>query len=287
MRKTWSVAVLSVFALWGVTNAVAQTNEAARPAAAATPGTSAPGALVVTGGAPMVPYRYSYTMVQLHAFPNYQPLEKDIFKLMFERIGTFDYGDDYFFLGVNSDYGEDWSANTETLYFKYAPCLSLDKVFKKKVIPADWLGDFFLTLQVNAGDLDYLRTVWLAGIAFDLGKLPYFGRCRFYALARKEDTMEATHQFTVMWAQPFYTGSQRWIFNGWGAHWDNDYTHDVMKFEPQLRYCLSNFLGKSNPFRDAHIGVELECSNHYLLDPETHKIRGWDLNPSVFFAWPF
>lgn len=271
-RKSVMRIVLSLVIVGMTFHASAQTNVVTKP---------------VAGAAPATPYKYSYTMVQLHAFPDYQPLDKDIFKLMFERIGTFDYGDDYFFLGVNSDYSEDWSVNTETLYFKYAPCLSIDKVLGTKVIPTEYLGDTFLSLQVNSGDLEYLRTVWLAGLAVDLGKLPYFGRCRLYALARKEETMKLTHQVTVMWAQPFFLGNQRMIFNGWGAHWGSDFTTAVMKFEPQLRYTLSNVLRKSNPLYDAHIGVELECSYHYLLDPVTHEIRDWDYNPSVFMAWPF
>jgi nucleoside-specific outer membrane channel protein Tsx len=238
-------------------------------------------------GQPPKRFFYTYTMLQMHAFPGYDPYDTGIVRLMFERIGTGRFGDDYFFLGVTSYNQENYSSKVGVLYFKYAPCLSIDKVIGAKVVPVNFIGDFFLTGQVNSGDLPYLQTVWLYGIAWDIAHLPNYGRCRFYALVRKEETNATTHQYTIMWAQPFNTGRIRWIFNGWAAHWDNDTTDDVMKFEPQLRIALSSFLAESNFLRNVHIGGELEISHHYQVDPKTHEVCGWTVNPSVFCAVPF
>lgn len=238
-------------------------------------------------GQPPRRYFYQYTMVQMHAFPGYEPYDTGIVRLMFERIGTGRFGDDYFFLGVASYNRENYSSKAGALYFKYAPCLSVDKVIGAKVVPLGFIGEFFLTGQMNSGDLPYLRTVWLYGIAWDIANLPNHGRCRFYALVRKEDQSARTHQYTMMWAQPFHIGKTRWIFNGWGAHWDNDTTADVVKFEPQLRIALSSFLAESNFLHGVHIGAELEVSHHYQVDPKTYEVCGWTTNPSVFCAIPF
>lgn len=231
--------------------------------------------------------RWEYSMLQLHAFPNFQPTDTDLFKLMFERVKTFRYGDDYFFLGVNSDYDNDWSARTETLYFKYAAQLSMSRCFNTWVRPLPFIRDTLWSFQVNSGDIEYLRTVWLTGIAFDIAGLPNYGWLRIYALARQEDTMDLTHQVTVIWVQPFEIGKWKFVFNGWGAHWDNDYIKDVIKFEPQLRLRLSNFVGKKNIFYNSVIGAELEIGHHYVLDPVTHELTDWECNPSIFYAMPF
>ncbi len=230
-----------------------------------------------------------YSMMQVHAFPNFSPTDKDLFKLMFDRIDNYRYGDDYFFLGVNSDYSEDWSANTETLYFKYAGNLSYKKVTKRPVMQPLYgpLGDVLASVQVNSGDLTYLRTVWLGGFGFDIAGLPNYGRLRFYTLVRKEDTQDLTHQITMMWVQPFSTGNIDWVFNGWAAHWSNDEVNDVIKIEPQLRLKLSSFLNKENIFYNSMIGAELEIGYNYLADPDTYELLHWKANPSVFFAMPF
>jgi len=238
-------------------------------------------------GPPARRYFYQYTMLQTHAFPSYEPYDTGIVRLMFERIGTGRFGDDYFFLGVTSYNGENYSSKAGALYFKYAPCLSVDKVVGAKVVPFGFIGDLFLTGQMNSGDLPYLRTVWLYGIAWDIANLPNHGRWRFYALVRREDKNATTHQYTIMWAQPFNTGKIRWIFNGWGAHWDNDMIDDVVKFEPQLRVALSSFLAESNFLYGVHIGGELEVSHHYQVDPKTYEVCGWTVNPSIFCAIPF
>jgi hypothetical protein len=274
---------IAAVSMLGIADGLAQTNA---PAGKTTAGPAATNAVAPT----FVPYRYTYTMLQVHAFPHYEPWGSDTIKAMFERIGTFTYGDDYFFLSVTSDHEDDWSANTGTLYYKYAPCLSLDKVFGTEIVPLDYVGDTFLTVQANSGDHPELglRTVWLGGVAFDVAKAPYYGRWRLYLLARQEESMRMTHQITLMWAQPFYVGNWRFIFNGWGAHWDNDTELDVMKFEPQLRFCLSNVLGKGNFLYDAHLGAELEMSHHYQPDLDhPGEVMDWVFNPSVFVAWEY
>jgi hypothetical protein len=240
------------------------------------------------GGRPAAP---GYSMLQIHAFPNFDPYGKDIYKLMFDRIDVYRYGDDYFFLGVNSDYESDWRATrTETLYFKYAGNLSAKKVAGRPVMKplfGSAVGDALLSVQINSGDLPYLRTVWLFGPAIDIAGLPKYGRLRFYFLVRKEDTQKTTHQVTAMWVQPFTFAKADWVFNGWGAHWSSDTTDDVVKFEPQLRLKLSSFLGEKNVLHSAMIGTELEVGYHYLSDPKTHELLDWRANPSVFFAMPF
>lgn len=275
MKKTvthvMSVAILCVFSA----AAIAQEEDAAKPATAP---------VTKTGGGSA-----GYSMLQIHAFPNFDPYDKDIFKLFFDRIDDYQYGDDYFFLSVNSDYSEDWSANTETLYFKYAGNLSYKKVAGKSrwkpLMPG--VRDVLMSVQVNSGDLEFLRTVWLGGAAIDIAGLPNYGVLRIYALVRQEDTQDLTHQVTVMWVQPFSTGGLNWVFNGWGAHWSNDTSHDVVKIEPQLRLRLSSFVGKKNIFYNAMIGTELEIGYHYLTDPETYELLDWKTNPSIFFAMPF
>jgi hypothetical protein len=213
---------------------------------------------------------------------------------MFERISSGKYADDYFFFGANSaheglnaDHKRNYDETVGTLYFKYAPCLNLDHVFDADLVP--FLGDTYLSVQVNAGDrMDLsLNTVYLGGIAFDIPNLPNFGRCRLYALVRQEETMDTTHQFTIMWAQPFKTGKLNWVFAGWGAHWANDNVDDVIKFEPQLRLRLNSFVGENNFFYNGIIGTELEVSKNYLWDEQKMQLLGWEAQPSIFYAIPF
>lgn len=253
------------------------------PAAPSAPSAAAPSP--APAAAPARPYYYQYSLLQFHAFPNYQAFDKDIFKVFFERISSSKYADDYFFLGVTSSHERNWDSNVAALYFKYAPCLDLDHVFNTKILPV--VGDTYLTVQVNAGDLDYYKTVYLAGVAVDAPALPNYGRLRAYALVRKEDTNRTTHQFTVMWAQPFTTGTLKWVFAGWGAHWNSDDVPDIVKFEPQLRLRLSSFFGENHFLSNGIIGTELEFSHHYQYEDGKDGPEDWVINPSIFYAIPF
>ena len=55
------------------------------------------------------------------------------------------------------------------------------------------------------------------------------------------------------------------LFNGWGAHWDNDTTSDVMKFEPQLRRLAPNAFPQKHLLHGVMVGAEIEFSHHYLF----------------------
>lgn len=240
------------------------------------------------------PYYFQYSLLQMHVFPDYQPYDQGLVKFMFERISTGRYADDYFFFGANSAHpGANATAKHEydetvgTLYFKYAPCLNLDHVFDTDLVP--WVGDTYLTVQMNAGDrMDLsLNSVYLAGVAVDVPDLPNYGRCRIYAMLRHEETMKMTHQVTVMWAQSFRAFDMNWVFAGWGAHWSNDNTSDVIKIEPQLRLRLNSFAGEKNFFYNGVLGIELEASKGYLYDAEKHELCDWKVNPSIFYGIPF
>lgn len=243
---------------------------------------------------PKVPAYFQYSLLQMHMFPDYDPYDQGLVKLMFERISTGRYADDYFFFGANSAHPganatkkHEYDETVGTLYFKYAPCLNLDHVFDADLVP--FIGDTYLTVQVNAGDrMDLsLNTVYLAGAAFDIPNLPNHGRCRIYGMVRQEETMKRTHQFTIMWAQPFKTGNLNWVFAGWGAHWSNDTVSDVIKFEPQLRLRMNSFVGENNFFYNGILGVELEVSKGYLFDEKKMELCDWKANPSIFYGIPF
>ena len=81
---------------------------------------------------------FSQTELQIHADLDRQPVDSAIWTATLEHFSEWSYGDNFFFLDIEGK--EDLETEAETLYFEYAPRVSLDRVFKKEIIPCSFLG---------------------------------------------------------------------------------------------------------------------------------------------------
>jgi nucleoside-specific outer membrane channel protein Tsx len=222
---------------------------------------------------------FSMTEIQLHADFDREPIKSDIWTLTVEHFSEWKYGDNFYFLDIESK--PDFETQADSLYFEYAPRFSLDKMFNTKILPGKSLGELYATVQYNDSDRVFINQVWLYGISFDFAGQPNFGFSNIHLLVREEQTQKTSYQFTFVWGQPFHLGTWEFSFNGFLDYWEDD-EKQVLLTEPQLRVSLSNFVGKDNFLSKASIGTEIEISQNFF-----GKDYGWEVNPTVFFVFPF
>ena len=224
------------------------------------------------------PY-FSCTELQLHADFDREPQGNDIWTATFEHFSEWKYGDNFFFLDIESK--PNFKAEADSLYFEYAPRFSLDNIFGVKILPVKYLGEVYATGQYNDSDRNFINQVWLYGISIDFAGQPNFGFSNIHFLVRKEKTQDISYQLTFAWGQPFRLGNWDFSFNGFLDYWKDDEKH-VFLAEPQLRLPLSNFLGKNNFLSNASIGTEIEISRNFF-----GKDHGWEVNPTIFISLLF
>lgn len=222
---------------------------------------------------------FSRTELQLHADLDRQPVDSAIWTATFEHFSEWSKGDNYFFLDIEGK--EDLETEADTLYFEYAPRLSMDRIFGKEIIPCSFLGETYATIQYNDSDKDYINQVWLYGASIDFDFQPNYGYSNLSLMVRDEDTQDTAYQVTYVWGQPFQVANLNLDFRGFADFWKNDETH-VFLTEPQLRINLSSFFDESNPFSKAAIGTELELSHNFFGND-----YGWEFNPTIFLAMTF
>jgi len=227
---------------------------------------------------------YSNTELQLHTDPNRKTSDaaskKDIFTVTFDHFSEWTYGDNYFFLDIEGK--DDFSSDADTLYFEYAPRLSLDRVLKKeKLLDLDFISETYATVQYNNSDRAFINRVWLSGVSFDLNFQPNFGFSNISFMIRNEATQDASYQITYVWGQPFVIDSLDLNFKGFMDIWEND-KETVVLTEPQFRLNLSSFVGQEHILSQAALGTEIEISRNFF-EPG----GGWVVNPTLFFAVSF
>jgi nucleoside-specific outer membrane channel protein Tsx len=222
---------------------------------------------------------FAKTELQLHAELDREPVGDDILTATVEHYSEWTYGDNFFFLDIEGQPGSRTSA--DTLYFEYAPRLSLDRMVGHKIAPHELLGETYLTLQYNDSDRNFINRVWLAGVSFDFAFQPNFGYSNLSFLLRDEKTQDTGYQLTYAWGQPFNLAGQDLVFQGFADYWQNDAT-EVFLTEPQLRWQLSNLVGQSSVLSKAAIGTEVEISHDFFGNS-----YGWEVNPTLFFAMTF
>lgn len=221
---------------------------------------------------------FSHTELQLHADIDRQPMGEDIWTLTLEHASEWRYGDNFFFLDIEGK--PDFETEAETLYFEYAPRLSLDNLLGHKLLPSQHLGELYATVQYNDSDQPFIHRVWLYGLSVDFLGQPSQGYSQLHLLLREEATQETAYQVTFAWGQAFRLGYQ-FMFQGFIDYWDNDEQH-VLLAEPQLRFPLANIVGQDHLLAPATIGTEIEISRHFF-----GKDSGWEVNPTLFFSFPF
>ncbi len=222
---------------------------------------------------------FSATELQLHAEWQRQPLERDMFTATVEHFSKWTYGDNFFFLDLEGQ--PDFSTQANTLYFEYAPRISLDQILQRKLLPNKYLGELYATVQYNDSDQDFIHQVWLYGLSLDLAGQPNHGYSNLHWLLRAEDTQATAYQLTVAWGQPFQVGPWHFTFQGFADYWQDDEKH-VFLTEPQLRWSLGNLLGNDSIFSRINVGTEIEISKDFF-----GKNYGWEVNPTVFMAFSF
>lgn len=222
---------------------------------------------------------FSCTELQLHADFDREPQGNDIWTATFEHFSEWKYGDNFFFLDIESK--PNFKAEADALYFEYAPRFSLDNIFGVKILPVKYLGEVYATGQYNDSDRNFINQVWLYGISIDFAWQPNLGFSNIHFLVRKEKTQDVSCQLTFAWGQPFRLGNWDFSFNGFLDYWQDDEKH-VFLAEPQLRLPLSNFLGKNNFLSNASIGTEIEISRNFF-----GKDHGWEVNPTIFISLLF
>lgn len=235
----------------------------------------------LTGAAMAGDAFFSNTELQIHAdFERETPAGKnDIFTATVEHASEWTYGDNFFFLDIEGK--PDFETDADTLYFEYAPRFSLDKMFGTKMIPVDFMGEMYATVQYNDSDKDYINRVWLSGVSFDFNFQPNYGYSNLSFLVRNEDTQDTSYQVTFVWGQPFSVAGLDLDFRGFIDYWADD-DKEVFLTEPQLRLNLSSFVGHEHVLSKAAIGTEVEISNDFFGED-----YGWEVNPTLFFAVSF
>lgn len=222
---------------------------------------------------------FSQTELQLHADLNRQPIDAAIWTATLEHFSEWSYGDNFLFLDIEGQ--KDLKTEADTLYFEYAPRFSMDRIFDKKILPFNILGETYVTVQYNDSDKSYINQVWLYGVSVDFNFQPNYGYSNLHLLIRDEATQDIAYQLTFAWGQPFKVAGLDCEFKGFADFWKNDGTH-VFLTEPILRVKLSSFVGENHILSKASVGTELEISNNLFGNN-----YGWEFNPTLFFAVNF
>ena len=225
---------------------------------------------------------FSKTELQIHAEFDRQagaPTDSDILTATLEHFSEWTYGDNYFFLDIEGE--DDFEAEACTLYFEYAPRLSMDRVFDKVIVPCSFLGETYATVQYNDSDQLFINQVWLYGVSFDFDFQPNYGFSHLTFMVRDEDTQDISYQVTYVWGQPFQVAGLNMDFRGFADLWEDD-EKSVFLTEPQLRLNMSSFFDENSPFSNVAIGTELELSHNLFGDD-----YGWEFNPTIFVAMTF
>ncbi|MDM8567298.1 DUF5020 family protein [Candidatus Halobeggiatoa sp. HSG11] len=236
--------------------------------------------VVLTGIQTVVAAEYfSNTELQIHADFNRKPAESDILTVTVDHFSEWKYGDNFFFLDIEGK--SDFATEADTLYFEYAPRLSLDNLFGNKIFSNQYLGELYATIQYNDSDRNFINQVWLYGVSIDFAGQPNYGFSNLHFLVREEDTQDTSYQITFSWGQPFRVGGWQFVFNGFVDYWEDD-DKTVFLTEPQLRLPLANFVSQDNILAKAVIGTEIEISKDFF-----GKDYGWEINPTIFLTFPF
>ena len=235
--------------------------------------------LLILPGLVLAEDYFSQTELQVHADLNRQPLDSAIWTATLEHFSEWSHGDNFFFIDVEGK--EDLATDAETIYLEYAPRLSMDRIFDKKILPFGFLGETYATVQYNDSDKSYINQVWLYGVSVDFAFQPNYGFSNLSLLVREEKTQDTAYQITLAWGQPFTIAGLDLDFRGFADFWKNDETH-VFLVEPQLRLKLASVLPESNLLSRASVGTELELSRNFFGNN-----YGWEFNPTVFLAIPF
>ncbi len=222
---------------------------------------------------------FSKTELQVHADLDRQPIDSAIWTATLEHFSEWTYGDNFFFLDIEGK--ADLETEADTLYFEYAPRVSMDRVFGKEIIPCSFLGETYATVQYNDSDKDYINQVWLTGVSFDFDFQPNYGFSNLSFMVRDEETQDTSYQITYVWGQPFQVAGLNMDFRGFADFWENDEA-EVFLFEPQLRLNMSSFFDANSPFSNVAVGTELEFSHNFFGND-----YGWEYNPTIFVAMTF
>ncbi len=233
----------------------------------------------LSGGSLAEEAYFSKTELYVHAEVDRQPADTGIWTLTFEHFSEWRYGDNFFFLDLEGE--PDYAAQAETLYFEFAPRLSLDRVLQTDLLSPSWLGEVYATVQYNDSDRDFINRVWLYGLSVDFAGQPHHGFSNLHVLLREEDTQDLSWQVTLAWGQPFRLGGLALGFQGFLDLWEND-AGPVILAEPQLVMPLRQWVGPDHLLAHAAVGTEIEISKNFF-GPD----HGWEVNPTLFFRLEF
>ena len=223
------------------------------------------------------PY-FSYTELQIHAEFDRRPAGSDIWTATLEHFSKWEYGDNFFFVDIESK--PDFESEADLLYFEYAARFSFDKIFGKKILPEKYLGDIYSTIQYNDSDRNFINRAWMYGISIDFAGLPNSGFANVHFLVREEATQDTAYQLILFGWQPFSIGNWHFIFKGHIDYWKDDVKQGFLT-EPQLRFPLSNIVGKGHLLSNIQIATEVEISSNLFS-----KNNGWEVNPTIFVNIP-
>jgi nucleoside-specific outer membrane channel protein Tsx len=136
----------------------------------------------------------------------YRVVDHQQWRLRFEHVSKYRYGDNFFFFAVQNP-----TAAGTNIYSEFAPRLSFSKISNKRV------GLGFIKDTLLAGQLNYNgigTRVYLYGIGFDLS-IPYFKFFQLNFYRRKNPTFsDGTFQITPVWLLPIKLGRFNLTYNG-------------------------------------------------------------------------
>ncbi|MBI5177797.1 MAG: hypothetical protein HZA04_00880 [Nitrospinae bacterium] len=161
-----------------------------------------------------------------------------------EHFGTWEYGDNFFFVDMVSGRLADFNGNDahtrSRLYLEWGPRISLSKVSGTPVAFGP-VRDVLLAAQVNRDGEGY--NVEMFGLGVDLA-LPAFSQFSVNLYSRKDNLNSRTYQVTASWGLPFTALSAPFLFEGYIDVAGTDNNGEDINTQPRLFVDLSKLAGK-------------------------------------------
>jgi len=169
-------------------------------------------------------------------FYAYNTEDGNLTTVTLEHFGTWDYGDNYFFIDFLSGSFVNFSGvptnKTTRIYGEWAPRLSLSKILQKD-LSFGIFKDVYLAGQINR-DGEGFRAE-LIGLGTDLD-LPLFSVLSLNIYARKDNFNSTTWQVTTNWSMPL---SPYIYFDGYIDASGSDNNGLELGMQPQLLVSMN------------------------------------------------
>lgn len=151
---------------------------------------------------------HAHAMTTVNAIygSGYRAEDRQQWRLRFEHVSRYKYGDNFFFFAVQNP-----TAPGTNIYSEFAPRLSFSKLFEQP-IRYGIIKDTLLAGQLNYNGTGF--RAYLYGLGFDLD-VPYFKVLQLNIYRRKNPTFnDGTFQITPVWVLPFSVNHVNLTYSG-------------------------------------------------------------------------